>query len=445
MLKTYYETLEAKRNVNYLFPTSSSVNIQQIINGAITNFTTSLQYPIHRWYYYKEGFSPILVENLVKNIASKECIVIDPFCGGGTTPLVCMYKSIPSIGLEVNPFSSFLSKVKTRKYEKEDLISFQKHVEKIRNISGKPSIAGPKISLINKLFEPYILDELLLYKEYILSVSNDKIRDLLMFGWLAILEDLSNYRKAGNGLKLKSSLHRKVLLDKFLQRPTVVRDKLLAKYKIMLEDLRKSIQNQNISEPIIHDPSISALEMDSVIPEDSVFMSIFSPTYANCFDYCEIYKVELWMGDFVKSYSDLKILRQRSIRSHLNRELGNPTYRNHALEEILSHIHDKKLWDKKIPVMLRGYFEDMHQVFKAHLNVLKGGGKMVVVVGNSAYGGVVIPTDLIFCEIAESIGFEVIRIDVVRPEVTSSQQFKILKEKGINRYMRESVIYFEKP
>jgi hypothetical protein len=70
---------------------------------------------------------------------------------------------------------------------------------------------------------------------------------------------------------------------------------------------------------------------------------------------------------------------------------------------------------------------------------------MVVVVGNSAYGGVVIPTYLIFCEIAESIGFEVIRIDVVRPEVTSSQQFKILKEKGINRYMRESVIYFEKP
>jgi hypothetical protein len=445
MLKKYYETLEAKRNVNYLYVTNSSVKIQQIINGAVTNFTTSLRYPIHRWFYYKEGFSPILVENLVKNVTRKEeCVVIDPFCGGGTTPLVCMYQGIPSIGLEVNPFSSFLSKVKTRKYGKKDLILFQKHVEKIKYASGKPGIDRPKISLIDRLFDPYILDELLLYKEYILSISDDKIRDLLLFGWLAILEDLSNYRKAGNGLKLKSSLRRRVFLDKFLQRPTVVRDKLMDQYKIMVEDLQKSIQNQDVIEPIIHDPSISALDINSVIPKNSVFMSVFSPTYANCFDYCEIYKVELWMGDFVKSYPDLRVLRQRSIRSHLNRELGNPTYRNSALEEILSYTYDKKLWDKKIPVMLRGYFEDMYQVFKAHLNILKERGKIVVVVGNSAYGGIVIPTDLIFCEIAESLGFKVIRVDVVRPEVTSSQQFKILKEKDINRYMRESVIFFEK-
>lgn len=445
MLKRYYETLEAKRNVNYLYATDSSVKIQQIINGAITNFTTSLRYPIHRWYYYKEGFSPKLIENLVKDVSSKaKCVVIDPFCGGGTTPLVCMYQSIPSVGLEVNPFSSFLSKVKTRKYEEKDLKLFQNYIERMKCISGKPGIARPKISMIDKLFDSYILDELLLFKEFILSVPDNKIKDLLMFGWLAILEDLSNYRKAGNGLKLKSPLHRKILLDKFLQRPTIVRNKLMAQYRMMMEDLQKSIQNQDVIEPVIHDPSISALDMSSVIPENSVFMSIFSPTYANCFDYCEIYKVELWMGDFVKSYSDLKVLRQRSIRSHLNRELGNPTYHNSALEEIISYISDKKLWDKKIPLMLRGYFEDMYQVFKAHLSVLKDGGKIVVVVGNSAYGGVVIPTDLIFCEIAESIGFKVISIDVVRPEVTSSQQFKILKEKGINRYMRESVIYLEK-
>jgi len=52
---------------------------------------------------------------------------------------------------------------------------------------------------------------------------------------------------------------------------------------------------------------------------------------------------------------------------------------------------------------------------------------------------------LIFCEIAESLGFETLHLDVVRPEVTSSQQFGKLVKKDINRYMRESIIYFEKP
>lgn len=446
MLKSLYKRLEAKRNVNYLYPTNCSVKIQQIINDALTNFTTSLRYPIHRWYYYKEGFSPILIENLVKNRnQEKEFTVIDPFCGGGTTPLVCMYRGILSIGLEVNPFSSFLAKVKTKRYVKKDLMTFQEHLEKIKHISGKPQIAPPKMSMIDRLFDPYILNELLLFKEYILNIpEDDKVRDLLMLGWLAVLEDLSNYRKAGNGLKQKSPTHRKIILDKFLQKPAIVRDKLIAQYRMMIEDLQESIGNQDAIEPIIHEPSISALDMKSVIPRNYVSMSVFSPTYANCFDYSEIYKVELWMGDFVKKYGDLKILRQRSLRSHLNMKLENPTYLNPTVEETLSHIFDEKLWHKKIPLMLRGYFEDMYNVFKAHMDILKEQGKMVVVVGNSAYGGVVIPTDLIFCEIAETLGFKSIRIDIVRPEVTSSQQFGILEKKGINRYMRESIIHFEK-
>jgi len=444
-LKRFYEKLEQCRDVRHRYPTNGSIKIRQIIKEAPTNFTTALDYPIHRWYYYKEGFSPSMVEDFVKG-NHKESIVIDPFCGGGTTLLVCMIRGIPSIGLEVNPFSSFLARVKTRIYEKNDIKSFQKHIDKIRTLRGKSSINPPKMSMINRLFEPYVLEGLLFYKEHITNISDEesKVRDLLMLGWLTILESVSNYRKGGNGLKLKTPTHRKAILDRYLEEPTIIRQNLVNQYTIMLEDLEKTILNRNRIEPIIHDPFVSAINMKSVIPTSHISISIFSPTYANCFDYCEIYKVELWMGDFVKTYSDLKVLRQRSLRSHLNMNLGKVSYHDPIVEEVLSYIPVERLWDKRIPMMIRGYFEDMYNVFKAHMDILKERGKMVVVVGNSAYGDVVIPTDLVFCEMAESVGFKTLHINVVRPEVTSSQQAVNLEKKGIDQYMRESVLCFER-
>jgi hypothetical protein len=444
-LKTFYEELETKRHVNVLYPTNGSKKIEQIINNATTNFTTTLRFPIHRWYYYKEGFSAVLVENLLNCLeASKKFVVLDPFCGVGTTPLVCMYRGIPSFGLEINPFSNFLAKTKTRKYEKQEIQEFQRHIRNIVSVNQKPRLSPPNMKIIDKLFDPYIMEELLMYKEYILNLPGSRVKDLLLLGWLAILEDLSNYRKAGNGLKLKTPAKNKTLLDRYLQRPAVIRGKLLAQYKIMLEDLEKSTANPEVLEPEIFAPSVSALDIEKVIPSDSISLSVFSPTYANCFDYAEIYKVELWMGDFVKTYDDLRIIRKRSIRSHLNTKLEDSVFSNDALELIVSRISGEKLWDKRIPLMLQGYFEDMANVFKAHSKILKEKGKMVVVVGNSAYAGVVVPTDLLLCEIAESLGFKTLHIDVVRPEVTSSQQFRILQGKGINQYMRESIVYFEK-
>ena len=31
---------------------------------------------------------------------------------------------------------------------------------------------------------------------------------------------------------------------------------------------------------------------------------LFSPPYANSFDYFEIFKLELWMGEFIKDYAE---------------------------------------------------------------------------------------------------------------------------------------------
>ena len=84
-------------------------------NGGYSNSEDTTTMPRHRWYYYKEGFSPNLVEKAIDHSGiSKGDLIIDPFNGGGTTTLTSSLLGHKSLGIEVNPFTSFLSEAKYR-------------------------------------------------------------------------------------------------------------------------------------------------------------------------------------------------------------------------------------------------------------------------------------------------------------------------------------------
>ena len=73
---------------------------------------------------------------------------------------------------------------------------------------------------------------------------------------------------------------------------------------------------------------------------------------------------------------------------------------------------------------------------------MKKNGKVAVVVGNSAYAGIPVLTDLIMAEIINHVGFKINEIIVARKNETSSQQYKKIGNKI--KYIRESIIIFEK-
>lgn len=141
----------------------------------------------------------------------------------------------------------------------------------------------------------------------------------------------------------------------------------------------------------------------------------------------------------------MRTLKKSSLRSHLNanfKEDIDNVYTIPLLEDILSELKEKKLWDKKIPIMLKLYFHDMFRVIEKCYSALEPGGFCTIVVSNSSYGGIVVPTDLLFSIFAEKIGFEVSRIEVARYIITSSQQYNITKEQ--KNFLRESVICLKK-
>lgn len=409
----------------------------------LVNFRESFRYPLHRWYYYREGFSPELVDQLLKKYECVgEDVILDPFVGGGTTCIVAGMRGLKSFGFETNPFSAFVGRVKSRLYSKNDIESIQNLIDQMRSLDFKPSIKPPKLSIVEKLFfdeSESVLEKLLMFKEFICSIKKPHIREFLLFGWLAILEKVSNSRKGGNGLKNKKRQNKNLNAYLFWQ------------YEQMLCDLIYLIEKQGPT--YINPPSIiedTAVRLQKYIIRGSIKGAIFSPPYLNCFDYCEIYKIELWMGDFVDDYEDLKGLRTRAIRSHLNGNGNSYTHKtelgvylpNPLIEDLLPFLSSTNLWDRRIPGMILGYFEDMSAVLKRLYSSIKTGGFCVIVVSNSAYGGIVIPTDTLLADIARECGFEVEGVRVARYMVTSSQQYNRLKD--LNKYMRESLIFLKK-
>ena len=427
-MKVYYDKfINLEKKYRVVYPESANATYTSLLN-----YSDDLNKPFQRWYRYKEGFSVELVEQLIREYSKhKKGIILDPFSGSGSTLLAANEMGYSGVGFEVNPFSFFLSKCKLEKYTKEIIELFKKEYEEILHNAEEidEEYVLPKLSISDKVFadeiEKYYMNIGTLIDE---CKADEKIINLLKLGWLACLEPLCNYRKAGNGLKIKKYVKPRVI--------TVddARVMLLEEYQNMYIDLLKS---KSIGDATIYNET--CLNMSKRIKQESVEGIIFSPPYANCFDYTEIYKLELWFGKFVSEYADLKKLRNASLHSHLNGDLNiEVKAKSETLTKLLTELQEKELWDKKIPKMLQLYYDDMFKVLDESYASLADKGFCCIVVGNSAYGGIVFPADLILAEYAEKIGFNVDKIEVDRYIITSSQQYEMTKETG--KYLRESVI-----
>lgn len=95
------------------------------------NFNESLRTPIHRWYGYKEGFSPSFVNEFVSKYSrSLEDIIFDPFGGVGTTGLEANKMGYNAYLMDVNPLGIFASTVKTRHYSDIEVDHFVNIIRK---------------------------------------------------------------------------------------------------------------------------------------------------------------------------------------------------------------------------------------------------------------------------------------------------------------------------
>ena len=393
------------------------------------NFKQAKQFPRHRWYTYKEGFSPQFVEDFIRRFSqNSNDIVFDPFGGIGTTVLQSSILNHQSYSNDINPLSNYVASIKTNAYTKEDIDEINSAYESLIRSNLNLKSNPPFSETVTKYFSQETLESILITQKWISDIESDKVRNVFSLALLTILETLSTHKKDGNGVKRKNYSGQNFSLQN-------INELIGQKLKMFIDDI--SSTSINIKPIIKHQSSFDEYKLNQ-----KADIVITSPPYANCFDYSKVYLVELWFGGFFKSANDQKTFRQSSITSHVHykweprhKEFGNELVNN----QIASYLHNKKLWDKKIPDMLTGYFSDMGKVLYELIPNLNRNATIGIVVGNSVYGGLPIASDILLSQIAIKAGFELIGIESYRTLTPSSQQLKIMRDID-KKYLRESLI-----
>ena len=425
-------------------PTSMAPSYERLVHFQDA-YTTSVQ----RWYPYREGYSTELVTAFIKQL-NITGTVLDPFSGSGTTLLAARQAGLNSVGIEVNPISVLVSESENEVYLQEDITDLTGFIKLLKGLKREKDLLTSTYPLAGKMFNEEILSALLQIHSVIDSTPNDKIRRLGLISWLSTIDEVSDVKKEGNGLKYR---YRKRTKNGYIDIPKaqwedehfpgdrflLVINKITDKLERALYDICHAYGRVDKRPTIINGNCLKLGELTN----KQFQLTFFSPPYCNCFDYFEIHKVELWLGGFVSSQKDIKTLRETGFRSNTNAlDKKAITYKNGDLESLIALFESRRLWSQKIPNVVRGYFDDTHTLLEALYNQTVPGGYVGIVVGNSAYSGVIVPSDLLTAKIGQEVGFEVENIFIARHLTTSSQQKEELEP--LKEYLRESIVLLKK-
>jgi len=413
----------------------------------LVNFSKNTQVPYHKWFKYREGYSHTLIkEFLNRNKISKEEYILDPFCGSGTTVVEGAINGFSGLGIDINPMSAYISKVKTRSYDekekkelKEVITSLNFEVYKFEDIQVSDGIEE-----VRKYFNKSNFNQLIAIKYCIdKQKHNRKIYDVLFVAFLCIIEEVSDRKRDGNGLKGDKSKIENVYYF----------------YKQKLSNIIEDIWTNKIDKNVIVDVvSGSAIELDNYVNEFnnlsglSLGAIIYSPPYANSFDYFESYKLEIILGEFVENMKEINRYRDKAVKSFVRKKediISKFDFINSIAEAIENSIPTKEAITgkkdsrtRKVPQMIKGYFEDMAQVIRKSSMVLEKGKRCYIVVDQSSYLGKIVPTDLFLAYLGETYGFKVNEIIVCRNAKTSGQQLSSYPY--LKKMLRESIVVLEK-
>jgi len=395
----------------------------------LVTFELSKEKPIHSWFHFKEGFSPdlffYLMERFLKEESEDINLVIDPFCGVGTTLLSSQDLGIDAIGLDVSPLMVFVSNTKLQRgYDMKKLKDEISYITSLKYDFKHRE--WPQIDFINikKAFRSYVREEILFFREKIMEIEDEKIRNLFLLALLSIIIPVSRIRKDGGVLKIYKR-----------RNIPPVRVILKNKLKKMYKDLNK-VHAENEAKANCFARLGDARKID--LEKNSADFCLTSPPYLNWVDYTKVYALELSL--LVPSLKERKKIRSRSFRSYLPDEKENfkkVRDKSQVLDSLMEFLAGKD--DVRKPLwVIDAYFSDIFSFLKSLKEVLANECIAAIVVSNTSIPYLTIDTDIILAELSESLGFEVERIIVAN--VRKCVMRNIKEEKPV----RESIVLIRK-
>lgn len=365
---------------------------------------------IHKWYDYLEDFPYSLIEDkIVKYNLKNTSLVVDPFCGSGTTMITANMFCLDAIGFDANPLMTFVSRVKTNWNINISLLSNtmtkigNEFLKRVKSLSDKSFRNGflqymPKKEL-NQWLSPRLQQEVSLLKGIVNKIKDNDIRDLFLLAISKSCFDAS-YVSLCPGTTFYPFREKAEFWNLFSERI------------IQMYDDLKAIQ--------VHKPygetkliTDTCLNARSYLDDNSIDFIITSPPYPNDLEYTRQTRLELYLFDFVKSMEDIQNIKRKMVKGSTKlifKESNSKIFvhKYDSVKNISLQIYEQtkyKNWGFDYPRMVKEYFGDMYLCMKEFYSLMKTNSHFLLIVGDQTIKGVFIPVCDILIELAEDIGY----------------------------------------
>lgn len=379
----------------------------------------------HYLFRYPAKFHPPVARKLVEQFSDRGELILDPYCGSGTLLVEALRSRRHSIGVDIDPVATFVSRVKTLwipvdplRRSSERLLTALGDVERPSTeydrltwedlpatefddeVSGR-NLTLPEIPNLSHWFRRYVAIDLGTILSLIEQTQMPK-RHRLFFR-LVFASIIRNASAADpvpvSGLEVTSHMRK---LERKGRRINPF-DLFRRAVSRGLKDWEEFEKERRRSEYRVEVKQRDATQLPKHVRR-SVDVIITSPPYHQAVDYYRRHTLEMYWLGFVRDPGDRLRLRSHYIGRHgvrrSDKMVEHPAARGTLAGRWEAKLHDRS---EARAMAFRHYINSMTKCVEGISKVLKRGGKAVFVVGkNTTSGGLTIPSTEIFDEIVSN-------------------------------------------
>jgi len=371
-----------------------------------------------------------------------------------------MLHGCSAIGFEINPYPALASRVKTQAHliqvegVQKELARFREYYHDSLLSGAAPRSREPAgFKSRAPFYSERVLRKVLILQDFIESVSEPTVRELFRIAFASTMVSYSNY-------SYEPSLGRRSSAGKADIQDYPVEQAISGKLKQMAHDIvwfKAALPaNSNPSSNVI---SGSFFNHAQHLQAGSVDLIVTSPPYLNNYHYNRNTRPHLYWLGFVQKPEDMKVYEEenfgkfwQTVRADQPIDLAfslKGSDIQDRLDLIRSLNPEKGVYGGAgWANYAAAYFNDCYEFANAMNSVLRRGGRALVVIGNSILQGVFVPTDQYLAQIAESVGLEVISIEIPRDTRVGNSiiqsDVRVGKANGKQR-LYEAVVELRKP
>lgn len=345
----------------------------------------------HGYHRYPAKFLPNVVKKLMENYASQDFIIADLFAGCGTTLVEAKVHGIRSVGTDINPIATLITRVKTTPIEPQQLQDAYNNIlssfDKFKEEDYVSIQVHERLNYWFRLREKCMIAYL--YQQ-VNNIEDIVLREFFLVAISHILKNCSWW--------LQSSTKPQRDLDKNIPNPF----DSFKQHCIHMMKGNLQFYNELSAKGLINVDCIinQADARHTAITNNSIDIIITSPPYVTSYEYADIHQLTGYWMDY---FSDISSFRKLFIGTSYSGK-GEATKSNSVLGNSIVDALLKK--DKRIANDVSNYFNDMHAVAQEMYRIVKSNGYACIVIGNTTLRKIHIKSAEVFYDFLREAGFK---------------------------------------